>query len=87
MTQEFDFYMDEKVVVWNRQKFSIEAENLDEAKAKVRSMIEEAEDFDPWDSEILYESMDALPVDKNDGKSTIIIFSDNASQVIYENGK
>jgi hypothetical protein len=87
MTQEFDFYMDEKVVVWNRQKFSIEAENLDEAKAKVRSMIEEAEDFDPWDSEILYESMDALPVDKNEGNSTIIIFSENASQVVYENGK
>jgi hypothetical protein len=87
MTQEFDFYMDEKVVVWNRQKFSIEAENLDEAKAKVRSMIEEAEDFDPWDSEILYESMDALPVDKNEGNSTLIIFSENASQVVYENGK
>jgi hypothetical protein len=87
MTQEFDFYMDEKVVVWNRQKFSVEAENLDEAKAKVRSMIEEAEDFDPWDSEILYESMDALPVDKNEGNSTIIIFSENASQVVYENGK
>lgn len=87
MTQEFDFYMDEKVVVWHRQKFSIEAENMEEAKIKIKAMIEAAEDFDPWDSETLYESMDALPVDKNDGKSTIIIFSDNASQVIYENGK
>lgn len=87
MTQEFDFYMDEKVVVWRRQKFNIEAENIEAAKIKIKAMIEAGEDFDPWDSETLYESMDALPVDKNEGNSTIIIFSDNASQVIYENGK
>jgi hypothetical protein len=32
MKQEFDFYIDERVMIWNRLKFSVEAETLEEAK-------------------------------------------------------
>ena len=29
MKQEFDFYIDEKITIWNRLKFSVEAETLE----------------------------------------------------------
>jgi len=39
MKQEFDFYIDERVMIWNRLKFSVEAETLEEAKDKAIFMV------------------------------------------------
>jgi hypothetical protein len=47
MKQEFDFYIDEKITIWNRLKFSVEAETLEEAKDMAKFMIiNDREDID-----------------------------------------
>ena len=35
-TKEFEFYIEERLMIWNRLKFSVEAETLEEAKEKAK---------------------------------------------------
>ena len=75
MKQEFDFYIDEKVTIWNRFKFSVEAETLDEAKEKAKIIaINEREDFDFDDSLFLHDTMETIEPEENDGNSTLELF-------------
>jgi hypothetical protein len=86
MKQEFDFYIDEKVTIWNRFKFSIEAETLDEAKEKAKIMvIKEREDLEFDDSLFLYDTMETIEPEENDGNSTLELFCKEDDELLYEN--
>jgi len=86
MKQEFDFYIDEKVTIWNRFKFSVEAETLDEAKEKAKFMtMNEREDIDFDDSLFLYDTMETIEPEENDGNSTLELFCKEDDELLYEN--
>lgn len=85
---KFYYYYDEKVTVWKRNHFSIEAENQEEANAiAIENMIE------PWEIEIdeteyLFDTDGELSPENNDGRSTIELYSKaNEFEPLYENGK
>jgi PHD/YefM family antitoxin component YafN of YafNO toxin-antitoxin module len=87
MKQEFDFILDEKVNVWNRKQFSIEAETIEEARNKAIELVKNAEDIDFYDSEYLYESEELMNILHNNGNPTIVLMqnSEKNSNIIYEN--
>ena len=84
---EFHYYYDEKVAVWRRNHFTIEAESQKEANAMaVEDMIE------PWDIEIddaeyLFDIQEGLSPENNNGYSTIELYSkEDEYNPLYENG-
>lgn len=84
--KEFDFYIDEKVTIWNRLKFSVEAETLKEAKEKAIYMTtKDREDIDFYDSEILHDTLTELEPEDNQGNSTVELYCENDADLIYEN--
>ena len=86
MKQEFDFYIDEKITIWNRFKFSVEAETLDEAKEKAKIMtIKGREELDFDDSLFLYDTMETIEPEENDGNSTLELFCKKDDELLYEN--
>lgn len=87
MKQEFDFILDEKVNVWNRKQFSIEAETIEEARNKAIELVKNAKDIDFYDSEYLYESEELMNILHNNGNPTIVLMqnSEKNSSIIYEN--
>jgi hypothetical protein len=87
MPQEFDFILDEKVIVWNRKTFSIEAGSIEEAKAKAIELVTNAEDIDFDYSEYIYESEELMNLLHNNGNPTIVLMQncEKNSSIIYEN--
>jgi len=72
MKQEFDFYIDERVMIWNRLKFSVEAETLEEAKDMAIFMVtQDREEIDFYDFELLHDTLTELEIEDNDGNSTM----------------
>ena len=85
---EFYYYYDEKVTVWRRNHFSIEAESQKEANAlAIEDMIE------PWGIEVdeadyIFETEEGISPENNDGQSTIELYSkEDEYNPLYENGK
>ena len=91
MKQEFDFYIDEKITIWNRLKFSVEAETLEEAKDMAKFMtINDREDIDFDDTILLYDTMEVIEPEENYGNSTLELYcqennDNNEDELIYEN--
>jgi len=87
MKQEFNFILDEKVNVWNRKQFSIEAETIEEARQKAIELVKNAEDIDFYDSEFVYESEELMDILQNNGNPTIVLMDklERNSSIIYEN--
>jgi hypothetical protein len=86
--KEFDYYYDEKVTVWIRNHFTIEARSQEDADAiAIENMIE------PWGIEVneadyLYETDEGLSPENNGGKSTIELYSKrDDDNPLYENGE
>jgi hypothetical protein len=87
MKQEFDFYIDERVMIWNRLKFSVEAETLEEAKDMAIFMVtQDREEIDFYDFELLHDTLTELEIEDNDGNSTIELYCEKDTDLIYENG-
>jgi hypothetical protein len=87
-TKEFDFYIDEKVTIWNRLKFTIQAETLEEAKQKAIFLTaKEREEIEIYDSELLFDTMSELDLEDNDSNSTIELYSEENDELLYDNGK
>lgn len=87
--KEFSYYYDEKVTVWIRNHFTIEAGSQEGADAiAIESIVE------PWGieidySEILYEKETTLTPEDNDGFSTIKLFSEGLGKedrLLCQNG-
>lgn len=86
MKQEFEFYIEEKFTIWNRLKFSIEAETLDEAKQKAIFMAtKEREDIEFWDNIMLYDTITELEPEDNEGNPTIELYCDKDGTILYDN--
>jgi len=77
--ENFNLYVDRKSTVWEREYYNVEAENIQEATKKILDY-----DCDLDDSEILYETLEYMDVDENDGESTLEIF-DDSDKLIYSN--
>tara|TARA_R110000822_G_scaffold14551_3_gene51066 strand:+ start:1907 stop:2194 length:288 start_codon:yes stop_codon:yes gene_type:complete len=86
MKQEFDFYIDERVMIWNRLKFSVEAETLEEAKDMAIFMVtKDREEIDFYDSELLHDTLTELEPEDNEGNSTLELYCEKDTDLIYEN--
>ena len=87
-TKEFDFYIDERVMIWNRLKFSVEAETLEEAKDMAIFMVtQDREEIDFYDFELLHDTLTELEIEDNDGNSTIELYCEKDTDLIYENSE
>ena len=82
----FNFYQDEKVTIWNRTHFTVEAETQEEANQKVLEAIKSGDisDFQYTISEYFYDSVEELSVEENYGNSTIEIYN-TENELIYQN--
>jgi len=87
MTQQFEFTLDEKMTIWNRKQFTIEAHTIEEAKQKAIELVENGEEIDFYSSEYIYETEHPLELSKNDGNATIVLMYNAGRNTnnIYEN--
>ena len=77
--ERFEFYQDEKMTIWHRTKFYVEAENEEQAAEIVRKACEDAlikcdvvdELGRVYDDEYLYETAEPMTVEENEGCATI----------------
>lgn len=85
---EFDFYLDHKHTIWYRNKFTIEANTLEEAKAKVLQICDSDTDELPsedWD--LLHETAEYLTPIENGGEATQELYENNSGEIIWTNKK
>ena len=74
-------------MIWNRLKFSVEAETLEEAKDMAIFMVtQDREEIDFYDFELLHDTLTELEIEDNDGNSTIELYCEKDTDLIYENG-
>ena len=86
----FEFNQHKKVIVWECTTFSIEADTYEEALKKA----EQAKENDLFlcldcmeeESETVFDNMETLPTEKNNGYSTIEVYDSNL-KLLFENGK
>ena len=83
----FDFYKDEKNTIWVRHQFSIEAESYEEALEKIKQVESNpAESYeDEIDTEYLYETLESIDPEENEGNATCEIHSEDTNQLVYTN--
>ena len=74
MKEYFDFVVDRKCTVWERTRFSIEAESLEQAKERLRNASDtERHEFiykDSYECELLYDTVEMMTPKENNGDST-----------------
>lgn len=72
----FDFAVDVKCTIWERNSFAIEADTLEEAKAKLRNMSKEERHKVvehhrcAFDDGYIYETAEYMEPSENEGKPT-----------------
>jgi hypothetical protein len=86
----FNFFRDEKMTIWYRGEFKVEAETLEEAKSKVIQMEKESnsDDLDiRW--EIMDDTMDGMTPEENGNEPTLEIYFEgddgSGNEQIYDN--
>jgi radical SAM superfamily enzyme len=85
--ETFDFYLDQKHTIWYRNKFTIEANSLEEAKDKVIEICNtNIHDLpsDEWD--LLHETVEQMEVGDNDGQPTEELYTHDGN-MIWDNIK
>ena len=87
MKKEFEFTLDEKITIWNRKQFTIEADTIEEARQKAIELVENEEEIDFYSSEYLHGTEDLMELSKNDGHATIVLMQNEGrnTKKIYEN--
>lgn len=78
--KSFNLYEDVLSRTWNRYYYEVEAETLEEAIEKVKDG-----EVDCYDSEQLYESIDDLAPEENNGSATREIYHED--EVAWDNAK
>lgn len=84
---QYQFYQDEKVTMWTRQHFTIEAENEEQAKESAMHFVKqsvttgapEAVIYDQ--NEDLIETQESMSVQKNDGYPTLELYDWNGDEL------
>lgn len=83
----FNFYQDQKHTVWDRHRFSVEADDYGKAVERVRSLrneliIENEGNGITFNScETLYDTMEHLSPEDNGGCSTLEMFNENGEDI------
>lgn len=74
--KKFNFYQDVKMVVWKRHHFTIEAENLEEAKKKAAEFADKdvSDSGLECSSEYIYKTEEMMLPEDNYGQRTIEVF-------------
>jgi len=86
--KEFDFYLDQKHTIWYRNKFTIEAETLEEAKTKVIGICNtDTDELPSEDWDLLHETVEYLTPDENGGEVTQELYENNSGDIIWTNKK
>ena len=87
MKKEFEFTLDEKMTIWSRKQFTIEADTVEEARQKAIELVENEEEIDFYSSEYLHGTEDLMELSKNDGHATIVLMQNEGrnTKKIYEN--
>lgn len=74
MKEHFDFVVDRKCTVWERTRFSIEAESLEQAKEILRNATEEQREnlthADYYECELMHDTVEAITPQENGGQAT-----------------
>jgi hypothetical protein len=83
----FDFYKDEKNTIWVRHQFSIEAESYEEALEKIKQVESNPAGSyeDEMETEYLYETLESIDPEENEGNATCEIHSEDTNQLVYTN--
>ena len=79
---QYDFYQDEKCIIWERTRFTIDAPTQDVAMAKAASLIQgdifvasnQDKQIRIEDTEFLFDTAEALPIEHNAGNATKEIY-------------
>ncbi len=79
---QYDFYQDEKCIIWERIRFTIEAPTQEEAITKAASLIRgdvivssnQDEQIRIEETEFLFDTAEALPMKYNNGNPTKEIY-------------
>lgn len=78
----FKFYQDQKVVIWRRDWFAIEADTKEDAIKRVRELgLDKTDvynvledDMYTLDTDYLYDTEELISVEENDGQPTIEVY-------------
>ena len=73
----FDFHKDSKKTIWYRELFCVEADSLEEAKAIAIKMAQNGEYNSSSDWETLYDTVEDLSIEANNGWPTVELFADD----------
>lgn len=79
---QYDFYQDEKSIIWERTRFTIDAPTQEEAMAKAALLIQgdifvasnQDKQIRIEDTEFLVDTAEALPIEHNAGNATKEIY-------------
>jgi len=84
---EFEFHLDQKHTIWYRNNFVIEADTLEEAKAKVIEMCNtNSSDTLSDDWETMFETAEQITPDENGGEATEELYVAGATgEIIWTN--
>lgn len=85
---DFQFYIDEKVTVWDRTKINIKADNYENAVSLMKQVFTGEIDVDQFapEYETLVDTAEIISVDDNDGYETReLIFVENGEETIMTN--
>lgn len=81
----FEFYIDTKKTVWNREYYTIDALNEKQACAIMKKQYENG-DLENTDDEILYDTIEDMAVKDNNGLPTVEIYKRYGDeQLIWDN--
>lgn len=78
---KFDFYLDQKHTIWYRERFSIEAETLEDAKQKVTELYQ-ADNLPGDDWEQLTDTIERITPQDNGGEPTDELFTYDGQLVL-----
>lgn len=85
---KYSLFKDRKITCWQRDKYEIEANSLDEAKDKLIALIETISDYDEKngfiESEILFDTIEDLITSENN-RPTIEIIDNSTGKTLYTN--
>jgi hypothetical protein len=84
---EFEFHLDQKHTIWYRNNFVIEADTLEEAKAKVIEMCNtNSSDTLSDDWETMFETAEQITPEENGGEATEELYIAGATgEIIWTN--
>lgn len=77
--KNYEFYIDEKVTLWQRHKYVVNADSYEEALDKVAQELNDQEFSDDIfvETDMLYDTIEYIDPKENNGQST--------KELIYEN--